>query len=178
MPWLLADGVGTGGECYSHGHSWRGMWNHRIVLSDVSQSPVIITSHSSNLFFLSTSPFPLALNICLYCSHTILPNFLTLSLANAEVKQAGALLPPAWAKPNKDVSIGMWEHWTCSWLKWQRFPHHPRPILYTITLISWKETRSCWFQKVSMKKKKAKNSQIKAPHNFLFLCQAKQLFLL
>lgn len=25
VPWLLADGMGTGGECYSYGHSWRGM---------------------------------------------------------------------------------------------------------------------------------------------------------
>lgn len=49
----------------------------------------------------------LYLSICLYCSHTILPNFLTLTSASAKVKQAGALLPPARAKPNKDVSIGM-----------------------------------------------------------------------
>lgn len=134
------------------------MWAN--LLSSSLPTPVTCFFYQHPLFLW------LCLNICLYCSHTTLPNFLTLILASAKAKPAGALLSPAWAKPNKDVSIGMWECWTCSWLKWQRFPHCPRPILYTITLISWKETRSCCFHRSKKKKKKAKKPKQKHPTTF------------
>lgn len=167
VPWLLADGVGTGGECYSHGHSWRGTLNHRIqfflmwahlLLSSLS-TPVTCFFYQQPFFLL------LCLNIWLYCYNTIQCNFLILWQVLKRNKQNPRFplpLPPA------SLQFGQTKercfHWNvralnCSWLKWHRLPPRPGPVLHTVTLISWKDTRSCCFRRSVHVTKNPKQNQ-------------------
>lgn len=135
-------------------------------LSDVSQSPIIMASHSINLFFHQQSFFLLlSLNIRLDCSSTVFCNFLTFVLASTKVKLAEHPFLPASLQSGQTKQRCF--HWNvrvlnCCWLKRHRLPPCPRPVLHTTTLISWKDTRSCCFC-ISVHVKKIKNPFILMP---------------